>query len=173
MDDRVALYVMIEALKTAKTHDVDIYAVATVQEEIGLRGAAASGWAIEPDIVVALDITLANDLPDAKPHERITTLGAGAAVKVYDTSAIVPAAIVEHLVGLGEERGIPTQLEVMVRGGTDTRELALSGDGAPAGCVSIPTRYVHQVVETCHPDDLDACVDLVVAFCETAHSLVE
>jgi endoglucanase len=61
----------------------------------------------------------------------------------------------------------------MVRGGTDTRELGLSGDGAPAGCVSIPTRYVHQVVEACHPDDLDACVALVIAFCETAQALVE
>jgi putative aminopeptidase FrvX len=60
----------------------------------------------------------------------------------------------------------------MTRGGTDTRELQLSCDGAPAGCVSIPTRYVHQVVEACHPDDLDACVALVAAFCETAHSLV-
>ena len=61
----------------------------------------------------------------------------------------------------------------MPRGGTDTRELALAGDGAPAGCVSIPTRYVHQVVEACHPDDLDASVRLVAAFCETAHSLVD
>ena len=59
----------------------------------------------------------------------------------------------------------------MPRGSTDTRELALSGEGAPAGCVSIPTRYVHQVVETCHPGDIDACVSLVMAFCETAQTL--
>jgi endoglucanase len=61
----------------------------------------------------------------------------------------------------------------MPRGGTDTRELALSGDGAPAGCVSIPTRYVHQVVEACHPGDLDASVRLVTAFCETAQAVVD
>jgi putative aminopeptidase FrvX len=79
---------------------------------------------------------------------------------------------VDHLVAIAADRGIPSQLEVMVRGGTDTRELGLSGDGAPAGCVSIPTRYVHQVVESCHPDDLDACVALVTAFCETAHTLI-
>jgi tetrahedral aminopeptidase len=173
LDNRAGLYVMLKAFQALTEHRCEVVAVASVQEEVGLRGARVATQRVRPRIGLAIDITLANDLPDAKPHERITTLGAGAAVKVYDTSAIVPAAIVEHLVGLGEERGIPTQLEVMVRGGTDTRELALSGDGAPAGCVSIPTRYVHQVVETCHPDDLDACVDLVVAFCETAHSLVE
>ena len=173
LDNRAGLYVMITAFRALAEHRCEIIAVASVQEEVGLRGARVATARVRPQIGLAIDITLANDLPDASPHERITSLGAGAAIKVYDTSAIVPASIVDHLVALGEERGIPTQLEVMVRGGTDTRELGLSGEGAPAGCVSIPTRYVHQVVETCHPDDLDACVDLVVAFCETAHSLVE
>jgi endoglucanase len=148
-------------------------AVASVQEEVGLRGARVATARVRPRIGLAIDITLANDVPGAKPHEHITTLGGGAAVKVYDASAIVPVAMVDHLVAIGAERGIPTQLEVMVRGGTDTRELGLSGDGAMAGCVSIPTRYVHQVVESCHPDDLDACVALVAAFCETAHTLVD
>ncbi len=173
LDNRAGLYVMVKAFQALSEHRCEVVAVASVQEEVGLRGARVATQRVRPHIGLAIDITLANDLPDAKAHERITTLGAGAAIKVYDTSVIVPQAVVDHLVAVGEERGIPTQLEVMVRGGTDTRELALSGDGAPAGCVSIPTRYVHQVVETCHPDDLDACVDLVVAFCETAHSLVE
>jgi endoglucanase len=143
-----------------------------VQEEVGLRGARVATARVRPRIGLAIDITLANDGPDAKPHQRITTVGGGAAIKVFDTSAIVPSAIVDHLSAIAEERGIPFQLEVLGRGGTDTRELGLSGDGAMAGCVSIPTRYVHQVVESCHPDDLDASVALVVAFCETAQSLV-
>ena len=173
LDNRAGLYVMVKAFQRLTEHRCEVIAVGSVQEEVGLRGARVATGRVRPHIGLAIDITLANDLPDAKPHERITRLGAGAAIKVYDTSAIVPREVVEHLVAIGEERDIPTQLEVMVRGGTDTRELGLAGDGAPAGCVSIPTRYVHQVVETCHPDDLDACVDLVVAFCETAHSLVE
>ena len=172
LDNRAGLYVMIEAVRALRDHHCEVVAVATVQEEVGIRGARVAAARLRPRIGLAIDITLANDVPGAKPHERITTLGAGAAVKVYDASAIVPEALVDHLVGLGEARGIPTQLEVMVRGGTDTRELALSGDGAKAGCVSIPTRYVHQVVESCHPGDLDACVALVTAFCETAHTLV-
>jgi tetrahedral aminopeptidase len=173
LDNRAGLYVMIKAFQALTEHRCEVVAVASVQEEVGLRGARVATQRVRPRVGLAIDITLANDLPDAKPHERITSLGAGAAIKVYDTSAIVPREVVDHLLAVGKERGIPTQLEVMVRGGTDTRELGLSGDGAPAGCVSIPTRYVHQVVETCHPDDLDACVDLVIAFCETAHTLVE
>ena len=126
---------------------------------------------LRPRIGLAIDITLANDGPEAKPHSA-SRPGGGAAVKVYDTSAIAPRCG-RPLVAVAEEREIPHQLEVMPRGGTDTRELGLSGDGAPAGCVSIPTRYVHQVVEACHPDDLDASVRLVAAFCETAQALVD
>jgi endoglucanase len=172
LDNRAGLYVMIEAFRALAEHECEVYAVATVQEEVGLRGARVAAARIRPHIGLAIDITLANDGPGAKGHERITALGEGAAVKVYDSSAIVPQRIVDHLVALAADRGIPHQLEIMTRGGTDTRELQLSGDGAPAGCVSIPTRYVHQVVESCHPDDLDACVALVAAFCETAQTLV-
>ena len=173
LDNRAGLYVMIEAVRALADHECEVVAVASVQEEVGLRGARVAASRLRPRIGLAIDITLANDGPEAKPHERVTTLGGGAAVKVYDTSAIVPRAVVDHLVAVAEEREIPHQLEVMPRGGTDTRELALSGDGAPAGCVSIPTRYVHQVVEACHPDDLDASVRLVAAFCETAQALVD
>ncbi len=172
IDNRAGRYGMIQARKALGEHECEVVAVATVQEEVGLRGARVATARVRPDIGLAIDTTLANDGPGAKPHERITQLGGGAAVKVYDASAIVPRVLVDHLVATAEERGIAHQMEVMVRGGTDTRELQLSGDGAVAGCVSIPTRYIHQVVETCHPDDLDACVALVAAFCETAQSLV-
>jgi tetrahedral aminopeptidase len=172
LDNRAGLYVMIEAVRELRDHACEIVAVASVQEEVGLRGARVATQRVLPEAALAIDITLANDGPSAKPHERITELGAGAAIKVYDTSAIVPGDLVDHLVAVAEERDIPHQLEVLTRGGTDTRELQLSGQGAPAGCISIPTRYVHQVVESCHPDDLDACVDLVVAFCETADTFL-
>ncbi|MEQ8839773.1 MAG: M42 family metallopeptidase [Miltoncostaeaceae bacterium] len=171
LDNRAGLYVMIEAVRSLAEHECEVVAVASVQEEVGLRGARVATARVKPDIGLAIDITLANDGPGAKGHERISALGDGAAIKVFDASAIVPGELVDHLVAVATEREIPHQLEIMTRGGTDTRELQLSGDGAMAGCVSIPTRYVHQVVETCHPDDLDACVALVAAFCETAHTL--
>lgn len=171
LDNRAGLYVMIEAMRALGTTPCEVVAVATVQEEVGLRGARVAAQRIRPQIALAIDTTLANDGPDAKPHERVTEMGGGAAIKVYDTSAIVPRRMVDHLERLAVDRGIPHQLEVLPAGGTDTRELQLGGDGALAGCVSIPTRYIHQSVETVHPADLDACVALVAAFCESAGEL--
>lgn len=173
LDNRAGLWVMIEAMRLldGEQTECEILAAATVQEEVGLRGARVATARLRPHVGLAIDITLANDGPGAAGHEKVTEIGAGAAVKVYDAGSIVPPKVVEHLVGLAEDKGIPHQLEVMVRGSTDTKELMLSGDGAPSGCVSIPTRYVHQVVETCHPDDLTACAELVAEFCRSAQTL--
>lgn len=172
LDNRAGLYVMIEAMRQLSAHHCEVLAVATTQEEVGLRGARIAAQRLRPDIGLAIDITLANDAPGALPHERITTVGGGAAIKAYDAGVIVPRVVVEHLTQIADDRGIPHQIEVMTRGATDTRELQLGGHGALAGGVSIPTRYVHQVVETCHPGDLVASTDLVVAFCETAEDLL-
>lgn len=174
LDNRAGLWVMIEALRLLGDEEIEceVVAAATVQEEVGLRGARVATARLRPQLGLAIDITLANDGPGTNGHDRVTGIGEGAAVKVYDAGSIVPRAVVDHLVALAEDGGIPHQLEVMLRGSTDTKELMLSGEGAPSGCVSIPTRYVHQVVETCHPDDLTACAELVAAYCRTAHTLV-
>lgn len=172
LDNRAGLYVMLQALRRLAEHDCEVVAVATTQEEVGLRGARVAAQRLRPDVGLAIDITLANDGPGAAPHERVTTVGGGAAIKAYDSGVIVPRQVIDHLCRIADAREIPHQVEIMSRGGTDTRELQLAGDGALAGCVSIPTRYVHQVVETCHPGDLEAAADLVAAFCETAHELV-
>lgn len=171
LDDRAGLYVMLEAVRTLGEHRCDLHAVATVQEEVGLRGARVAASRIRPELGLAIDVTLANDGPGVAARERVTELGKGAAIKVMDSSVIVPMDMVDSLVTLAEEREIPYQLEVMPRGGTDTRELALGGDGARAGGVSIPLRYTHQITETADPDDLDSSVALVRAFCERAHEL--
>ncbi len=172
LDNRAGLYVMIQAVRRLADHECEVVAVATTQEEVGLRGARVAAQRLRPDIGLAIDITLANDGPGAKAHEQVTKVGDGAAIKAYDSGVIVPRVVIDHLARIAEDRGIPTQIEIMSRGGTDTRELQLAGDGALAGCVSIPTRYVHQVVETCDPGDLEASADLVAAFCETAQELV-
>lgn len=171
LDNRAGLYVMIQAVRRLAEHECEVVAVATTQEEVGLRGARVAAQRLRPDIGLAIDITLANDGPGSKPHEQVTTIGDGAAIKAYDSGVIVPRVVIDHLERIAADRDIPTQVEIMSRGGTDTRELQLAGDGALAGCVSIPTRYVHQVVETCHPADLEAAADLVAAFCETAQQL--
>ena len=163
---------MIESFRQATAHRCELLAVATVQEEVGLRGARVAASRLRPAIGLALDVTLANDGPGVAEHERVTVLGEGAAIKVADSSVIAATQVVDRLRDLAEVRGISHQMEIMPRGGTDTRELQLGGDGALAGGVSIPLRNVHQVTEACHPADLDACVALTAAFCEHAHDLV-
>jgi len=169
MDDRVAVYVMIQAMKAAKDLHVDVYGVATVQEEIGLRGAAASGWRIQPDICVAIDITLANDIPGIPEQDHVTRLGEGAAIKFMDSSLICHPKVVDHFRTIAEKNKIKHQIEILPAGGTDAGGVQRLHGGIPSFTLSIPTRYVHTVNETVHEDDVDACVDLLANYIEDAH----
>ncbi|MCD5407830.1 M42 family metallopeptidase [Candidatus Bipolaricaulota bacterium] len=169
LDDRVGVYVGIEALKRLGEHQADIYFVGTVQEEVGLRGARTSGFAIAPEIGVALDVTLACDMPGVQEHQRITQLGKGVAIKVKDSASISHPGLVRFLVELAEERDIPYQLEILPRGGTDAGGLQLAREGAAVVTLSIPTRYVHSVVEAAHVRDIEAAIDLLAAFLERCH----
>ena len=170
MDDRVAVFVMIEALKALGEHEVDIYAVATVQEEIGLRGATAAGWAIHPDIAIALDITLANDIPGVPEPDQITKLGDGTAIKIMDSSLICHPKLVEHFRKVAEEKGIPHQMEILSRGGTDAGGIQRLHGGIPSFTLSIPSRYVHTVNETVDIRDIQASIDLLARYLEDAHN---
>jgi len=170
MDDRVAVFVMIEALKAVGKHKADIHAVATVQEEIGLRGATAAGWSVQPDICIAIDITLANDIPGVPEQDQITKLGDGTAIKIMDSSLICHPKVVEHFRSLAEKNGIKHQMEILSRGGTDAGGVQRLHGGIPSFTLSIPTRYVHTVNETVHPDDVQASIDLMARYCEDAHN---
>ncbi len=169
LDDRVGVFVMIEAVKKAKKHGVDLYAVASVQEEVGIRGATTASNRIQPDIGIALDVTLANDLPDAKPHEKVAELGKGTAIKIMDSSVLAHRKLVEFMRTTAEKKKIPYQMEILTAGGTDTAAMQRSGPGAIAGCISIPTRYVHSVIEMCHKKDTQASINLLAALISGMH----
>lgn len=169
LDDRLGVYVGIEAITRLKEHQADVYFVATVQEEVGLRGARTSAFAIAPDIGVALDVTIACDIPSVPAHEQIARVGKGAAIKVKDSASISHPGLVQFLVKLAEERKIPYQLEILPRGGTDAGAIQPAREGAAVVTISIPTRYVHTVVETASKEDIKAAIDLLVAFLETCH----
>ena len=168
MDDRVAVFVMIEALKAVGDHSAEIIAVATVQEEIGLRGATAAGWSQQPDICIALDITLANDIPGVPDVEAITHLGKGTAIKIMDSSLMCHPGIVSHFRTLAETHGIAHQMEILTRGGTDAGGIQRLHGGIPSFTLSIPTRYVHTVNETVHRDDVAASIELLARYLEAA-----
>lgn len=172
LDDRVGVYVMLEALRAAGPSSAgEVVAAATVQEEVGLRGSRVATARVLPDIAVAIDTCPADDGPGGKRKGPTTRLGEGTAIRIMDASAIGAPALVALLERLAVEHDIPHQFHVANRGGTDTQSLQLSGRGAIAGCVSIPSRYVHTNVEVVHPDDVEASVRLVAALVEHAGEL--
>lgn len=161
MDDRIGCAVLIEALKTIKNPKNTLYFVFTTQEEVGLRGARTAAYGIEPDLGIALDVTLTGDMPEARRME--VSLGKGAAIKVKDSSLITHPKVKDLLVDLAEEQKIPYQMEVLDAGGTDAGAIHITKAGVPSGAISIPTRYVHSPSEMVDIRDVEACVDLVVA----------
>jgi putative aminopeptidase FrvX len=170
LDDRVGLFVMIEAIRAAGKTNAEIAAVATTQEEVGLRGAQTAAFAIQPDIAIALDITLAVDTPGAPPESGVTRLREGVAIKVMDSSHLSNPKLVRHLRDVAEANDIPYQLEILPRGGTDAGAMQLAGAGAPAVTLSIPTRYVHTVNEMAARSDIAGGIALLARFLEEAGS---
>ncbi|MFN8178444.1 MAG: M42 family metallopeptidase [bacterium] len=169
LDDRVGVFVMIEAVRKLKAHEVEVLAVATVQEEVGIRGAEVAAERLRPDLGIALDVTLANDVPGADASETVSSLGNGAAIKVMDSSVICDPRVVDALRTTAQRNKIAHQMEVLTRGGTDTAAIQRAGGGVPSSCISIPTRYVHSVTEMCHKKDVQASIDLLAAFLADAH----
>lgn len=168
LDNRVCVYQLIEALRSLKKSRrkpaYDFYAVFTVQEEVGLRGANVSALDIKPDFGFGLDTTIAYDVPGSQPHERCTSLGKGAAIKIMDSSVICDYRMVAYMKKVADKNKIKWQPEILSGGGTDTAGLQrMVPGGSIAGAVSVPTRHVHQTVETVHKKDLQSAINLLVA----------
>ena len=159
MDDRIGCVVVAETLRRLKTSPHDIYAVFTTQEEVGLRGAKTSAYGVDPDFGLAFDVCPVGDTPKAQSILN-PVLGGGAAIKAKDASLIVPPKVKDMLVRTAQAAGIKYQLEVLPAGGTDTGAIQMTKAGVPAGCLSIPTRYIHSPVETIMLSDVEACVQL-------------
>lgn len=167
LDNRVSVFALVEAARALSDPSVTVHFVATVQEEVGLRGARAVGIDLNPDLGLALDTTVANDVPGFEAGEHVTTLGDGAGIKLKDGSVITNRKVHRRLRTLAEDRDIAHQFEVLPAGGTDTAELQRAAGATPVGAVSFPTRYLHTPVESVHERDLRAAIDLAVAFLET------
>lgn len=167
IDNRVSVFILIEALKQLESFPYDVYGVFTVQEEVGLRGANVSAHTINPDFGFGLDTTIAYDLPGAQPHEAVTRLGEGTAIKIMDASTICDYRMVDYMKKTADAKEIKWQPEIMNAGGTDTAGVQRMGkDGAISGAVSIPTRHLHQVIEMANKDDIQGSIDLLVASIE-------
>jgi putative aminopeptidase FrvX len=166
MDDRASVFVLLETLRALRGAPLafDLYAVFTTQEEVGLRGALTSAFGVEPEIGVALDVTLAVDIPGGAPDEAVSQLGKGVGIKILDNSMISHRGLVRTFVELAERHSLPYQLEVLPLGGTDGGAIQRSRLGVPTITLSVPTRYIHTVTETVHRKDLEAEITLLQAY---------
>jgi len=168
LDNRASVFVLLETLRLLKKNKAmpayDFHAVFTVQEEVGLRGAQTSALQIQPDFSFGLDTTIAYDVPGSTPQERCTALGEGAAIKLMDSSVICDYRMIEFMKATAKRHKIKWQPEILSGGGTDTASLQrMVAGGSIAGAISVPTRHIHQTIETCHQHDLAACIQLLAA----------
>ncbi|HQU37817.1 MAG TPA: M42 family metallopeptidase [Anaerolineales bacterium] len=161
MDDRVGVLVAIEALRALKSTPHDVYFVFTTQEEVGTRGAGTSAFGIDPDLGIAVDVTAAADTPNALKMEM--KLGKGPCVKFQDGGMIADPRVVKWMIRTAEKSKIPYQREVLLFGSTDARAMQLTRAGVPAGCLSIPVRYVHSPSEMVDYNDVQNSVKLLTA----------
>lgn len=164
LDNRVGCYALIEAMRDIKSNQNDLYFVFTAQEEVGLRGAKTSAFAINPDYAVAIDVTDTGDTPNSPV--MAVKLGGGAAVKVMDRSVMCDIDVRLHMIEMAKENKIPYQLEIMTDGGTDAGAIHLSGTGVKTGGISIPARYIHSPSEMAKISDVKACIALITALAE-------
>ena len=166
LDNRVSVFILLETLralkKSRRTPAYDFYAVFTVQEEVGLRGAHVSTLDIQPDFGFGLDTTIAFDTPGSQPQERCTSLGKGAAIKIMDSSIICDYRMVEYMKKTADAKKIKWQPEILAGGGTDTGSIQrMTPGGSIAGAISIPTRNIHQSIEMSSKKDIEACIKLL------------
>lgn len=138
----------------------DLYFVFTAQEEVGLRGAQTTAFALEPDLAIAVDVTDTGDLPEHK-YPMDCHLGKGPAVKVMDHSVLCTPKVRSALEEAGLMAAVPVQKDILQFGGTDTAALQRSRSGVPAGAISIPTRYIHSPSEMCAVRDVEQAAALL------------
>lgn len=168
-DDRIGTYCLLEAMRRLGETSVDVYAVSTVQEEVGVRGMPVAAYAIRPDIGIAIDGSLCRGpYPELQGHT--CEMGAGTGIYLMDNLTIGDPRLVSFLIDLCREHGIPFQKNI--GGGTDASALQRVREGSLSTTIGAPVRYMHSTVQLCHTDDIDATVALLARFAEHAHELL-
>ncbi len=170
LDDRVGLFLMVEALKGART-ELDLYLSTTVQEEVGLRGAQALAQKIKPEIVLVLEGTLAGDLPGTPAHLRLALCGKGPELRLADARFLADRNLTLGLASLARKRAIPHQVVVKNRGGTNAAAFQV-GVPVRAAAISVPVRYLHSSVSLAFKGDITAALNLLKAFLENPEEVL-
>lgn len=163
-DNRVGCALAVQALRqlAAEGHPNAVYAVGTVQEEVGLRGAKTSAFAVNPDVAIVLEVDIAGDVPGIKPEETAIKMGQGPSLLVYDARMIPNLKLRDLAIATAQELGIPLQFSVMSGGATDGGMIHLHNEGVPTIVIGVPTRHIHSHNAILHRDDYDGALRLVV-----------
>lgn len=169
-DNRAGVVMMIEALKRTKTKS-QIYAVGTVQEEVGLKGARTSAFDLRPDVALATDVTIPGDHPGIEKKDSALEIGKGPVITIADASGrgiIASEKVVDWLAQTAQEFEIEVQMDVSGGGTTDATAIQLTREGIHTGLISVATRYIHSPVEVLSLKDVEACAELIARALETA-----
>jgi endoglucanase len=164
-DNRVGCALAMQTIGQVATegHPNVVYAVGTVQEEVGLRGAKTSAHAISPDVAIILEVDIAGDVPGIKPEESAVKMGAGPTLLVYDARMIPNLKLRDLVIATAAELGIPLQFSAMSGGATDGGMIHIHNEGVPAVVIGVPTRHIHSHNAILCRDDYDQALQLVVA----------
>ncbi|HSB67375.1 MAG TPA: M42 family metallopeptidase [Anaerolineales bacterium] len=162
MDDRIGAAVLVETLRQVKSTPHQLFFVFSTQEEVGCRGATTATFAIDPDLGLSVDVTGTGDTPRRSKVRMEVSLGKGPAIKVRDGGMLADRRVVDWMVHAAEQQGLPYQLEILEGGTTDARSMQIARAGVPAGCLSIPCRYVHSPSEMVDYEDVQNAVKLLL-----------
>lgn len=165
-DDRIGAFVAAEVVRRLNqeriAHPNRVIGAATVQEEVGLRGAATAGWLAEPDVVLTLEVDIAGDVPGIEPHQAPAAMGKGPSIVTFDASMIPNQGLKELVIATAEEEKIPYQLSSLARGGTDGGAIHKLRAGCPGLVLGVPTRHIHSHAGILSLDDVEQCTRLIV-----------
>jgi endoglucanase len=166
IDDRVGLFVILETLKRRPKISCDLYVSATVQEEVGLRGANVIVPVYEPDFAIAIEGTVSNDLPGVPDHKTLAKVGKGPEIRLSDRFLVAHRALSFFMREVAEKRNIPHQITVKKAGSTNATAMQVTGKGTRVGVVSVPVRYLHSPSCLAYKSDIEETIMLTTAILE-------
>lgn len=171
LDDRIGCVVLIEALRHLRdmAHEANLYAVFSVQEEVGCRGAQIAANRICPDVAFIVDTGFAED-PATNPGETRLKIGIGPVIRSWEQRYTVPRRLCDFMVSIAQESHIPYQTEIMMSGATDASTIYLAGSGVPTGEIAIARRYSHSPIELASVSDIENAAKLTTAIVEHSRS---
>ena len=164
LDDRAGCFVMAEVFKSLKGSPLNVVAVGTVQEEVGLRGSKTAAYQVDPDYGLAIEGTFAVDMPGMAPHMAPAALRKGPVVTIADASVIAHPTVFKTIVEAAEAEKIPYQFKKIPSGGTDAGSIHLTKGGIPSGTIAVPCRYIHGPAAITSTEDIENTIRLVKAF---------